>query len=88
MREVAALVCEERVVDTAVDNRRSRLEGPLRVCRLDLERAVDDERLGGCGRRAPGTRCDGDRRENCHGRKRGFGRPWGTETVHVRPSPE
>ena len=41
--EVAALVGEERVVDRAVDDRRGRIEGALRVRRLDRERVVDHE---------------------------------------------
>ena len=44
-RDVAAPEGQERVVDAAVDDRRGRLERPLRVGRPDLERAVDDERV-------------------------------------------
>ena len=46
VREVAAPVREERVVDAAVDDRGRRLEGALGIGRLDLEGAVDDERPG------------------------------------------
>ena len=46
MREVTPAVGEEGVVDAAVDDRRGRLERPLRIGRLDLEGAVDDERVG------------------------------------------
>ena len=47
MREVAALVGEERVVDRAVDDRRGRVERTLRIGGLDRERVVDDERRDG-----------------------------------------
>ena len=45
-RDVAALEGEQRVVDRAIDDGRGRLERSLRIGRPDLERAVDDERLG------------------------------------------
>ena len=51
VREVAALVREERVVDAAIDDRGGRLEGALGIGGLDLEGAVDDERPGGRRRR-------------------------------------
>jgi hypothetical protein len=44
VREIAASVREERVVDATVDDRSSGLEGTLRIGGLDLERTVDDER--------------------------------------------
>ena len=44
MRDVAALVGEERVEGGPVDDRGRRLERALRVGRLDLERTVDHER--------------------------------------------
>ena len=56
MREVAALVGEERVVDAAVDDRTGRVERPLRVGRLDRERVVDHERRTGGAVRGRGDR--------------------------------
>src|SRR5262245_41196972 len=82
MGDVAALVGEERVVDGAVDDRRGRLERTLRIRRLDLERAVDDERR--CGSPLPGraVRGDGRRQGDEHPERDQLGRAGREESFH------
>ena len=61
MRDVGALETQQRVVESAVDDAAGRLELPLRVGRLQIERLVDDERAaGGRGLTRGGCRCDDD----------------------------
>ena len=82
MREVTAAVGEEGVVDAAVDDRRGRLERPLRIGRLDLEGAVDYERRRRCRRCGHGARCGDCGDDECDCCEGGSCSPAGTKTVH------
>ena len=66
VRQVVALVGEERVVDRVIDQRRGRVERAARVGGLDRERVVDDERRR---RRACGG-ADGDEHRCGHDGRR------------------
>ena len=62
---------------------RINLERALRIGGLDLERTVDDERLGHCGLPARCAHGDRDRRENSHNRDSGGDGLAALETLHI-----